>query len=331
MASKAFVYLKTGMIRNLAHQTLSQILEKISNVEPLTITNYLRWQNSIYFAFKMQSLDCFLDSNWISNFPRDVVEEEEADIFQEGCENIFYCLISHLDEGNVNKFYNQNSIDFNPATLCERIKQHYANTSVENFSNIITKIFNLRMDEQSVLETLNEFQYLVNQLQMAGPQLFEKDIILQILSFYTSKLLLSSIQFVANNVYQSTKMTSNMLTLEEVFSQIELAMAQQGESVVKEEPLALRVQGRKARCFGEKHNPMAPHQESECFQLYPEKKEVFFSRLKKRKEEEKSSEPHAYSIYSASIGDNSTILDSGASFLLFRNAEKFISLRKTNI
>ncbi|MBW0462242.1 hypothetical protein O181_001957 [Austropuccinia psidii MF-1] len=76
---------------------------------------------------------------------------------------------------------------------------------------------------------------------------------------------------------------------------------------------------------------MAPHQESECFQLYPEKKEAFFSRLKKKKEEEKSSEPHAYAIYSASIGDNSAILDSGALFLPFKNAEKFIYLRKTNI
>ncbi|MBW0579713.1 hypothetical protein O181_119428 [Austropuccinia psidii MF-1] len=94
-------------------------------------------------------------------------------------------------------------------------------------------------------------------------------------------------------------MSTNMPTLEEVFSQIELAMAQQGENVVKEEPLALRVQGKKARCFGGKHNPMAPHQELECFQLYPEKKEAFSNRLKKRKEEGKSSEPHDYAIYSA--------------------------------
>ncbi|MBW0520376.1 hypothetical protein O181_060091 [Austropuccinia psidii MF-1] len=69
---------------------------------------------------------------------------------------------------------------------------------------------------------------------------------------------------------------------------------------------------------------MAPHQESECFQLYPEKKEAFFSRLKKKKEEENSSEPHAYAIYSA-------ILDRGALFSLFKNAEKFISLRRTSI
>ncbi|MBW0534560.1 hypothetical protein O181_074275 [Austropuccinia psidii MF-1] len=285
------------MIRNWAHQTLSQMLEKISNAEPLTITNYLKWKNSIYFAFKMQSLDFFLNSNWISNFPRDAVEEEEAYIFREGGENIFYWLISHLDEENVNKFYNQNSIYFNLATLWERMKQHCAANSLENCSNIITKIFNLRMNEQSVLATPNKLQYL----------------------------------FVAINVYQSTKMTGNMPTLEEVFSQIELAMVQQGESVVKEDPLALRVQGRKARCFGGKHNPMAPHQELECFQLYPEKKEAFFRILKKRKEEETSSEPHAYAIYSASIGDNSAIIDSGASFFLFRNAEKFISLRKTHI
>ncbi|MBW0464267.1 hypothetical protein O181_003982 [Austropuccinia psidii MF-1] len=297
MARKAFIYLKTGMIQNLAHQTLSQMLEKTSNVKPLTITNYLKQQNSIYFAFKMQSLDFFLDSNWINKFPRDAVEEEEADIFWEGCESIFYLLVSHLDEENVNKFHNQNSIDFNLATLWERIKQHYAATLVENCSNIITKIFNLRMDEQSVLATLNEFQYI----------------------------------FVANNMYQSPKMSGNMPTLEEIFSQIELAMARQGESVIKEETLALRVQGKKARCFGGKHNPMEPHQELECFHLSPEEKEVFFNRLKKRKEEEKSSEPHAYAIYSASIVDKSTILYSGASFSLFKNAEKFISLRKMNI
>ncbi|MBW0497529.1 hypothetical protein O181_037244 [Austropuccinia psidii MF-1] len=126
-------------------------------------------------------------------------------------------------------------------------------------------------------------------------------------------------------------MSGNMPTLEEVFSQIELAMVGQGESVVKEEPLALKMQGKKARCFGGKHNPMAPHQESERFQLYPKKKEAFFRILKKKKEEEKSSETHAYAIYSASIGDNSAVLDSGALFLLFKNAEKFISLRKTNI
>ncbi|MBW0577662.1 hypothetical protein O181_117377 [Austropuccinia psidii MF-1] len=126
-------------------------------------------------------------------------------------------------------------------------------------------------------------------------------------------------------------MSGNMPTLEEVFSQIELAMVGHGESVVKEEPLALKMQGKKARCFGVKHNLMAPHQESECFQLYPEKKEGFCRRLKKRKEEEKLSERHAYAIYSASKGDNSAILDSGALFSLFKNAEKSISLRKTNI
>ncbi|MBW0481420.1 hypothetical protein O181_021135 [Austropuccinia psidii MF-1] len=91
------------------------------------------------------------------------------------------------------------------------------------------------------------------------------------------------------------------------------------------------MQGKNSRCFGGKHNPMAPHQELECFQLYPKKKEAFFRRLKKKNEEEKSSEPHAYTIYSASIGDNSAILHSGALFSLFKNAEKFISLRKTNI
>ncbi|MBW0562981.1 hypothetical protein O181_102696 [Austropuccinia psidii MF-1] len=108
-------------------------------------------------------------------------------------------------------------------------------------------------------------------------------------------------------------------------------MAGQGESVVKEEPLALKMQVKKARCLGGKHNPMAPHQESGCFQLYPETKEEFFRRLNKKKEEEKLSEPHAYTIYSASIWDNSAILDSGALFSLLKNAEKFISLRKTNI
>ncbi|MBW0539506.1 hypothetical protein O181_079221 [Austropuccinia psidii MF-1] len=234
MENKPFIHLKPSLVQNLNHQSLSQNLEKISDIEKLNTLNFLKWQNGISLAFRIRSLDCFLDPKWVNSFPMEACKEE-ADIFREGCNQVYYWIILQMNQENQDKFYNQELERCDPAELWRKVREHYASSSAENCANVIVKIFNLQMNEGNVLEIISEFWHLLNLLCMIGPELFKEDILLNVMAFYSLKLLPSLLQPVANNVYQATKLSGKMPTLEELFSEVELNLSDNAQ--------ALKVQG----------------------------------------------------------------------------------------
>ncbi|MBW0516116.1 hypothetical protein O181_055831 [Austropuccinia psidii MF-1] len=185
---KPFIHLKPSLVQNLDHQSLSQNLENISYIEKFNTLNFSKWQNEIILAFQIQSLDFFLDSNWVAFFSIEA-GEEEAEIFREGCNQVYYWIISQMNQENQDKFYNQEQEKCDPAELWKKVREYYASSSAENCANVIVKIFNLKMEEGIVSETVGEFGHLLNLLCMIVPELFKEDIILNIMAFYSLKLL----------------------------------------------------------------------------------------------------------------------------------------------
>ncbi|MBW0524384.1 hypothetical protein O181_064099 [Austropuccinia psidii MF-1] len=188
LENKPFIYLKPSLVENLNHQSLSQNLEKISNIERLYTLNFSKWQNEIILAFRIRSLDCFLDPEWVTSFRIEACEEE-ANIFREGCNQMYYRIISQMNQENQDKFYNQKQEKCDPAELWKKVGEYYASSSAENCAKVIVQIFNLKMDEGNVLETVGEFRHLLNLLCMIGPELFREDILLNIMASYSLKLL----------------------------------------------------------------------------------------------------------------------------------------------
>ncbi|MBW0481577.1 hypothetical protein O181_021292 [Austropuccinia psidii MF-1] len=166
---------------------------------------------------------------------------------------------------------------------------------------------------------------------MIGPELFKEDILLNIMAFYSLKLLLSSLKPMENDIYQATKLSGKMPTLEEVFSEVELTLSRGVEG--SDNAQVLKVHGRNPRCFGGKHNPLAPHAESECFQLHPEKRDSYHSRMKHKddKKDSQSNAPQVFAAFSKCLEEGHTVLDSGASFSLFKMSRRFVTYHPTNI
>ncbi|MBW0484253.1 hypothetical protein O181_023968 [Austropuccinia psidii MF-1] len=330
-SSKPIGFLKPDFLQGLAQPSLSQTLEKITNIEKLNSTNFSEWESSILMAFNVRDLECFLNPKWTASFPEDA-PPEELSFFRKSCKQIYFWLGSQLDKENLDKFFERHSTAHDPAVLWANINHHYVAASAENCANVVMKIFGLKMDKGNVKETLVELRHLINQLWVIGPELFQGDVLIKVLAFFALKILPPSLHIVANNVYQLTKISGKLPFLDSVLSEIELAVARRQEQVVPDAQ-ALKVIGRKAKmCFNGKHNPLAPHSESECFQLFPEKREAFYRRRLAKKDEPG---PRAFSVQalaavSGSQGD-SAILDSGASYSLFKSSARFISFKQAKI
>ncbi|MBW0563252.1 hypothetical protein O181_102967 [Austropuccinia psidii MF-1] len=116
----------------------------------------------------------------------------------------------------------------------------------------------------------------------------------------------------ANNIYQSTEISGSIPTLDKVLSEIEISLSWKNE----------QSKG--------KHNPTAPHSEEHCFELHPEKLEAFRAR-KIGREKAKDSSPKIFATYSASAISSSTILDSGASYSMFKDSSHFVLVKGTQI
>ncbi|MBW0524025.1 hypothetical protein O181_063740 [Austropuccinia psidii MF-1] len=272
--SRPMGFLRPYFLQGLAQPSLSQTLKKITNIEKINSKNFSEWESSILMAFNVRDLECFLDPNWTESFPEDA-PPEELSLFHKSCKQIYFWLGSQLDKENLDKFFERHSTAHDPAVLWANINHHYAAASAENFANLVMKIFGLKMDEGNVKETVVELRHLVNKPWVIGPELFQGDILIKVLAFLTLKILPPSLHIVANNVYQLTKISGKLPFLDSVLSEIELAVARCQEQVVPD-PQALKVIGRRAKMLSDgKHNPLAPHSESEYFQLYPEKREAF--------------------------------------------------------
>ncbi|MBW0566653.1 hypothetical protein O181_106368 [Austropuccinia psidii MF-1] len=136
----------------------------------------------------------------------------------------------------------------------------------------------------------------------------------------------------ANNIYQSTEISGSIPTLDKVLSEIEISLSRKNEQS-KVSFNSLRAQenkNRKWKCRNGKHDLTAPHSEDDCFELHPEKLEAFRAR-KVGREKAKDSSPKIFVSYSASAISSSTILDSGASYSMFKDSSRFVLVRGTQI
>ncbi|MBW0479277.1 hypothetical protein O181_018992 [Austropuccinia psidii MF-1] len=238
--SRPMGFLKPDFLQGLAQPSLSQTLKKITNIEKLNSTNFSEWESSILMEFNVRDLEFFLDPKWTASFPEDAPPEE-------------------LNKENLDKFFERHSTAHDPTVLWANINHNYAAASEENCANVVMKIFGLKMDKGNVKETLVELRHLVNHLWVIGMELFQGDILIKVLAFFTLKILPSSLHIVANNVYQLKKISGKLLFLDSVLSEVELAVARRQEQVVPD-PQALKVIGRRGKmCFEGKHNPLAPH------------------------------------------------------------------------
>ncbi|MBW0520742.1 hypothetical protein O181_060457 [Austropuccinia psidii MF-1] len=324
-------FLRPNFLQGLDQPSLSQALKKITNIKNLNSTNVSEWKSSILMAFNVRDLECFLNPKWTASFPEDAPPEELI-FFRKSCKKIYFWLGSQLDKENLDRFFERHSTALDPVVLWANINHHYVAASAENCANVVMKIFGLKMDEGNVKETLVELRFLVNQLWVIGLELFQGDALIKVLAFFTLKILPPSLHIVANNVYQLTKISGKLPFLDSVLSEIELAVARRQEQVVPD-PQALKVIGRRAKiCFDGKHNPLEPHSESECFQLYQEKRKAFNRRRLAKRDE---SGPRAFlvQVLANVLGseENSTILNSGASYSLLKSSVGFISLKQTKI
>ncbi|MBW0538471.1 hypothetical protein O181_078186 [Austropuccinia psidii MF-1] len=64
-------FLNPDVLQSLSQTSLFHTLEKITNVEKLTLTNFPEWESSILIAFNARDLDCFLDPKWTASLPED--------------------------------------------------------------------------------------------------------------------------------------------------------------------------------------------------------------------------------------------------------------------
>ncbi|MBW0570132.1 hypothetical protein O181_109847 [Austropuccinia psidii MF-1] len=330
-ASRPMVFLKPYFLQGLAQPCLSQTLEKITNIEKLNSTNFSEWESSILMAFKVRDLECFLNPKWTSSFPEDA-PPEELSFFCKSCKQTYFWLGSQLDKENLDKFFERYLTAHDPAVLWANINHHYVAESAENCGNLFMKIFGLKMDEGNVKETIVELRHLVNQLWVIGLELLQGDILIKVLAFFSLKIHPPSLHVVSNNVYHLTKISGKLLFLDSVLSEIELAVARHQEQVVPD-PQALKVIGRRGKmCFDGKHNPLAPNFDSECFQLHPEKREAFNRRRLSKRDE---SGPRAFSVQALAtvLGgqEDSAILNSGASYSLFKSSAPFIFFKQAKI
>ncbi|MBW0518368.1 hypothetical protein O181_058083, partial [Austropuccinia psidii MF-1] len=143
---------------------------------------------------------------------------------------------------------------------------------------------------------------------MIGRKIFDVDTLTKVLAFYVLQSLPASYQIISNNIYQSTEISGINLS-------------------------ALKAQGShksRPKCKNGRHNPLATHSEDKFFEIHPEKLEAFRAR-KAAREQGKLGSPQIFSALQVKTSPKTAILDSGASYSLFRDNSRFISTSVTRI
>ncbi|MBW0468234.1 hypothetical protein O181_007949 [Austropuccinia psidii MF-1] len=106
----------------------------------------------------------------------------------------------------------------------------------------------------------------------------------QLLAFYVLHMLPEPGRHVYTAVFHAIKVLTKIPTVDEVFREVELDIVCRVDNE-DESNLALKVSEKPKRqlCSKGKHNPLAPHSEQECFQLYPEKRDAYHRRCNNHK------------------------------------------------
>ncbi|MBW0537483.1 hypothetical protein O181_077198 [Austropuccinia psidii MF-1] len=298
----SYKLLRSNLVRDLTTRSLDETLDK-TNIDPLTSNNYAKWSNKVKMALTIKNIDIFLKADWISSLPNDA-PEAEVEFFQNSCWKIYFWLGNTLDQENYDKFFDDDQENYNPATLWLNICNFYAASSVGNCATVVTKLFGMKIEDGIVSNSIIEIWHQSKLLKSMGQDLFE----------------------------------------EKTMSYIELALARNQELSIPDGQ-ALCIGERRVKCKNGKHSPEAPHSEDQCFQLHPHLLKEFKERRNRSKVTVNTTEstgqkpissPRVFCIGAGSktisfIKEEHAILDSGASHLLFKDSERFVSFTKTRV
>ncbi|MBW0583654.1 hypothetical protein O181_123369, partial [Austropuccinia psidii MF-1] len=202
----------------------------------------------------------------------------------------------------------------------------------------------MKIEDGIVSNSINKIWHQSKLLKSMGQDLFEEKTMSRMLAFYYLRNLPNSLSFVKNNIYQEIKISKRVPTLESLLSDIELALARNQELSIPNGQ-ALCIGERRVKCKNGKHSPEAPHSEDQCFQLHAHLLKEFRERRNRSKVTVNTTEstgqkpissPRVFCIGAGSkrksfIKEERAILDSGASHLLFKDSEIFVSFTKTRV
>ncbi|MBW0512945.1 hypothetical protein O181_052660, partial [Austropuccinia psidii MF-1] len=219
----------------------------------------------------MRNLEIFLEET--------TIEDKEDGLIKRQRQMVYYFIIGHLDSENYDKFVVDE--DKHPGRLWKTIKEHYASTSAEKIATHFGKLFSINFPSSTsgLSEAISSFFSTLKLLLSLSPQLFMGDIMPQLLAFYVLHMLPKPCRHVSTAVFYAIKVSTKIPPVDEVFREVELNIVccvdNEDESnsalIVSEKP--------KRQLFSKgKHNPLAPHLEQECFQLYPEKCDAYHRR-----------------------------------------------------
>ncbi|MBW0461330.1 hypothetical protein O181_001045 [Austropuccinia psidii MF-1] len=297
-------------------------------------------------ALTIKNIDIFLKPDWISSLPNDT-PEEEVELFQNSCQQIYFYLGNTLDQENYGKCLNDDQENYNPAALWLNIRDFYAASSVENCAAVMIKLCGMKMEDRIVSNYIIEIWHQSKLLKSMRQDLFKEKTMSCMLAFYYLRNLPTSLSFVKNNIYQEIKISKHVPTLESLLSDIELALARNQELSIPDGQ-ALCVGERRVKCKNGKRSPEASHSQVQCLQLQPHLLKKFRERRNQFKHSKVNSSatestglkpmssPRVYCISTESkrisfIKEEHAIIDSGASHSLFKDSERFVSFTKTRV
>ncbi|MBW0469321.1 hypothetical protein O181_009036 [Austropuccinia psidii MF-1] len=166
---------------------------------------------------------------------------------------------------------------------------------------------------------------------MMGRKILDINTLANVLAFYVLQSLPAYFQIISKKIYKSNEISGIVPSLDQVLSEIKISFSQMLDSA--HTLSALKAQGShksRSKCKNGRHNPLAPQAKDECFETHPEKLEAF-SAQKTARERGKLGSPQIFSALQAKASPKTEILDSGASYSLFKDNSRFISTSITRI
>ncbi|MBW0539383.1 hypothetical protein O181_079098 [Austropuccinia psidii MF-1] len=227
-------------------------------------------------------------------------------------EMVYYFIVGHLDDENYNKLVSDE--DEEPYKLWNTIKENYASSSGENIASHFGKLFSIKFPPSfsGLSEAISSFRSALKLLQGLSPSLFAADIMAQVLAFYVLQLLLKTCRHVSTAVFHSIKVSAKIPTVEELFKEVKIdILRKSGTEDQTSLALQLHSKPKKELCHKGKHNPLSNHSKSDCFQLFPEKREAYHCRRNDKDQQETS--PALEFCNNINNFLNKPVLDSGCS------------------
>ncbi|MBW0557404.1 hypothetical protein O181_097119 [Austropuccinia psidii MF-1] len=256
------------------NESLNQPISSLSDIrglEKLSSSNFFTWQRGIVSSLGMRNLrDMLLE-------PPSSVKIDP--IYLKKKEMVYYFIVGHLDDENYDTFVSDE--DEEPYQLWNSIKEHYASSSGENIASKFGKLFSIKFPPSSsaLSKAMSSFCSTLKLLRGLSPSLFAAEIMVQVLAFFVLRLLPETCRQVSTAVFHSIKVSAKLPTVEESFKEIQLnILRRSGIDEQTSLALQLRSKPKKELCHKGKHNPLANHSESNCFQLFPEKRETYHHR-----------------------------------------------------